>query len=294
MSGRLSAKRLPTTASGSFALTWSFAISVSSDVGLSSGLEVEDGLSLLHHVLVLDTHEATTVHLVEGNVVVEVGHEGLLEGVEVLEVLLLDVGQGNAGGGLEVDELSEVGFTFDDAEGDTLLSAEGWKEAHELNWLDIGSDGDELGLAFFNEGGNMVESELKMNWLWSDVLGLVASLSSLSLRLESVLLDGLGLWLVLVEELEELSLLVLLDSLGEDVEDWWALESHEKHSLLSLDSHILWPLHISGQVSLWLDVTTDSHVSWGLLEKGGGSSGLLSGSGGDDLLSFGGWFLWHL
>jgi len=57
-------------------------------------------------VLVLDTHETTTVTLVEAKVVVEVGHEGLLKGVEVLEVLLLNISQSNACGGLKVDELS--------------------------------------------------------------------------------------------------------------------------------------------------------------------------------------------
>ena len=66
-------------------------------------------------------------------------------------------------------------------------------------------DGDELGLSFFNEGGNMVESKLKMNWLWSDMLGLVTSLSGLSLRLESVLLDRPSLWCILAEELEKLN-----------------------------------------------------------------------------------------
>lgn len=229
-------------------------------------------------MLVLDTHETTTVQLVEGDVLIEVGHEGLLKSVEVLEILLLDIGQGNAGSGFEMNKLSEVSLALDDAECNTLLFAESWQEAHKLNWLDITGDGDELSLTFLDEGSDVVETEFEVIWLWTDELSLVTFLSLLSLGLKSILLDGSSLWLVLVEELEKLSLLVLLDSLGEDVKNWWALESHEKHSLLSLDSNILWPLNISGKVSRWLDITTDSHVSWGLLKQGGASSSLGSSS----------------
>ncbi len=45
------------------------------------------------------------------------------------------------------------------------------------------------------------------------------------------------------------------------------LESLEKNSLLSLESDILWPSDESGQISSGLDITSDSEVSWGLLEK---------------------------
>jgi len=112
----------------------------------------------------------------------------------------------------------------------------------------------------------MVETVFKMNWLWTNFISLIASFSSLSFSLESIFLDTLCLWLVFVKKLEKLSLLVLLDSMSENVENWWALKSHKQNSLLSLDSDILWPLHVSGQVSCWLDITTDSHVSWSLLE----------------------------
>lgn len=36
---------------------------------------------------------------------------------------------------------------------------------------------------------------------------------------------------------------------------------------MSLESDILWPSDKSGQISSWLDITSDSEVSWGLLEK---------------------------
>ena len=62
--------------------------------------------------------------------------------------------------------------------------------------------------------------------------------------------------------------LVLVNSLGELVDGGWNLETLEKNTLLSLDADILWPLDEAGEVASWLNITTDSEVSWGLLEKG--------------------------
>ena len=156
---------------------------------------------------------------------------------------------------------------------------ESWQESHKLNWLDVTSNDDKLGLALFDEVGHVVKTEFDVNWLWSNMVGLVSSLSGLGLRSESFLLLGLGLWRVLGEELDELGGLVLVNGLGELVQSWWGLESHEHDSLLSLDSDILWPLHVPGQVSCRLDVSSDSEVSGSLLEERSSSAGLGSGSG---------------
>ena len=110
------------------------------------------------------------------------------------------------------------------------------------------------------------------------MISFVSSFSSLGLRLKSIFLLSLSFWSILSKQLHELTLLVLLDALGEDVEDWWALQSHEKHSLLSLDSNILWPLDISRQVSGWLNVSSNSEVSFGLLEERSASARLRSSS----------------
>ena len=85
-------------------------------------------------------------------------------------------------------QLAEVGLATDEAEGDALSSAEGWQVHDELNGVDIVSDHNELRLSFFNQGGNMVKTELEVDGL----LGLVLS-AGLSFLLESVLLGGLGL-----------------------------------------------------------------------------------------------------
>ena len=240
-----------------------------SHVGFFGELDLSSLLSLGHHVLVLNSHKTTTPGDLVGSVLVELGHEVLLEGIEILEVLLSNLGEGDAGSGLGVAELSESGLTLDNAVWDSLLSAESWEEDHHLKWVDIVGNDNELGLTFLDEGGNVVKTELEGDWLWSDEAVLLSALSGLSLGLESGLLVLGGLWGVLSEELEKLGGLVLVNGLGELVESWWGLESHEEDSLLSLDSHVLWPLDESGKILLWLDITTDSEVSWGLLEKGG-------------------------
>jgi hypothetical protein len=107
-------------------------------------------LSLGHHVLVLDTHETSAPVLSGVDVVVILGHEVLLQGVEVLEVLLSHLGQGDAGGGLGVAELSESGLTLDNAVWNLLLSAESWKVDHHLEWVDIVGNDNKLGLTLLN------------------------------------------------------------------------------------------------------------------------------------------------
>ena len=238
-----------------------------SHVGFLGELDLSSLLSLGHHVLVLNSHKTTTPGDLVGSVLVELGHEVLLEGIEILEVLLSNLGEGDAGSGLGVAELSESGLTLDNAVWDSLLSAESWEEDHHLKWVDIVGDDNELGLTFLDEGGNVVKTELEGDWLWSDEAVLLSALSGLSLGLESGLLVLGGLWGVLSEELEKLGGLVLVNGLGELVESWWGLESHEEDSLLSLDSDVLWPLDESGKVLLWLDVSTNSEGSWGLLEE---------------------------
>ena len=76
--------------------------------------------------------------------------------------------------------------------------------------------------------------------------------------------------------------MVLLDGLGELVDGGGHLESLHEDTLLSLDTDILWPLDETGQVSLWLDVSSKSEVSGSLLEEGARSD--VSSRGGGALL----------
>ena len=51
------------------------------------------------------------------------------------------------------------------------------------------------------------------------------------------------------------------------VDGTWDSESLEENSLLSLEGDILWPSDESGQISDWLDGSTQGEVSWGGFEK---------------------------
>ena len=71
------------------------------------------------------------------------------------------------------------------------------------------------------------------------------------------------------------------------VDHWWHLQSLHEDSLLSLDADVLWPLDESSEVALWLDVASETEVSWVLLEERPrtGSRATSSSLGFNDLLS---------
>ena len=121
------------------------------------------------------------------------------------------------------------------------------------------SDDNELGLLVLNESGDVVKTELKDNGL----LGL--DLLSFSLGDSgsngSDLLFSNSLGSVLAQELQQVSRVVLVEGLGELVDLRRHLESLEEHSFLSLESNVSGPSHESGQISLGLDITTNSEVS---------------------------------
>lgn len=137
----------------------------------------------------------------------------------------------------------------------------------QLDWVDIGGDDYQLGLLLLDESGDVIESAFDHERLLL-VNGLFLGLG-LSLLDESVLLLLLVLRLVLLEETGESLELVLGESVGELVDDSWDLESLEEDFLLSLEKNVLWPLDVSGQVSLWLDVSSNLVISWSALDQFG-------------------------
>lgn len=150
-------------------------------------------------MLVLDTHDTTTPVTALLVVVVELLTEGDRELLKILEVLLVDLGKGNAGGGLHVAELTKVSLSTDEAVGDVLSAAESGQVNNGLNGVDVVSDNNQLGGALFDKGSHVVETELDV-----DGLGGLAGTVLLSSSLESELLLSAGLGHVLGEELEEL------------------------------------------------------------------------------------------
>ena len=146
----------------------------------------------------LDSHGHLSVGLSESDVVVELGSEVVYESLEVVRVAVVDIGDGDAGGLLESDELSEDALALDDAEWDILGSAEGREPADELDGVDVGGNDNELGLVVLNKGGNLVEAEFEHVWLLSlVVLSVNLVLGSLG---ESGLLLSLLLNRVVLEE----------------------------------------------------------------------------------------------
>jgi len=155
-------------------------------------------------VLVLDAHNTATPVSSESLVLVELRAEVLGEELKILEVLLADLSESDASGGLLVDKLAEASLALDEGVGDTLLSAEGGEEDEELDGVNIVSHHNELGLTLLNELSHVVETELDDDGL-GGLLGISATLLGLSLGLEAGLLLLLGLGLVLGEELKELA-----------------------------------------------------------------------------------------
>ena len=98
-----------------------------------------------------------------------------------------------------VDQLAEGGLATDKAIGNSLSAAESGQVHNELNWVNIVSDHDELGLALLNECGHVVQTKLEV-----DRLGGLGSTTGLSLLLESSLLLLTGLWRVLGKQFKKL------------------------------------------------------------------------------------------
>ena len=162
----------------------------------------------------------------------------------------------------------------------------------ELDWVDIVGNHNQLGFFVLDQGSHMSKSKLNVKGLGAGMLSLCSLLNLLAcFSLESCDLLFLGLWLVFVQELEQLLCLILVKGMGELGDLWRNLESSQKDSLLSLHLDVLWPLDESREVGFVHDVSPDSIASLVLGEQvrigvfGSGGAFLL-GSGADDLLSF--------
>jgi|LauGreDrversion4_2_1035121.scaffolds.fasta_scaffold35474_5 hypothetical protein len=175
-----------------------------SHVGLLGKLDFSKLGSVGHHVLVLNTHNTTAPVSSEGLVLVELSAEVLAQDLEVLEVLLANISKSDAGGSLLMDELAKTCLALNEGEGDALLSAEGGEEGHHLKGINVVSNHNELSLAFLNEVGNVVKTELDDNRLGT-LLGISTILLALSAALKSGLLLLVGLGLVFSEQFKKLA-----------------------------------------------------------------------------------------
>jgi len=122
-------------------------------------------------------------------------HEAILDGRDELGELRLvlgaDLGEGNNGGGLLVDDRAETGLALDDGVRDTHLLAEGRKEDNELDGVDVVGDEDERSLLVLNQADDVVETVLGGVGLLADVLLLLALLEGGSLLEETLFFSAL-------------------------------------------------------------------------------------------------------
>jgi hypothetical protein len=213
------------------------------------------------------------------------------EGSEVTLRLALDVGDGNDGGSLLVDDCAETGLTtLDDDVGHTELAAEGGQEDDELNGLNVVSNGDELGLLVLDESNDVVQTVLGSDGLGASLgVSLAASGNVLGDGIETCLLLLLRLGAVSVEQLEEVGGGVLVQGVGELANGRWDLQALVEDDLLALQTNVFGPLDEAGQVTRRLDVLADTERLGSLLEAGvlgclGGGLATLGVGGGSGLL----------
>jgi hypothetical protein len=215
-------------------------------------------------------------------VLVVVLQEVLGESLELGSVFLTDVGDGDAGGRLLVDQLAESGLALDEAVGDVLVAAEVGEPDNQFDGVDVVGDDDELGLALLDESGHVVETALDVSGLGGVGLLFVLGLGGLQ---KTGLLLGSGLGFVLGEQLEERLGLVGSQSVGELVDDGRDLQTLEEDSLLALEENVSRPFHESGHIALRLNVSADLEDTLGALEEVAELLVLLDSLGADLLLS---------
>ena len=187
-----------------------------------------------------------------------------------------------------MDEGAEAGLVLDDHEGDVHLAAEGGEPHDDLNGVNVAGDEDELGLLLLDEGGDVLEAEFDL--VGGTGGGGSARGGGRGGLLDALLLGGGGLGAVVVEELEDGGSLVLVKSLGELVDGRGDLEALVEDGTLTLDAHVLGPLHEAGEVAV---AGTDGAADAGGARAGGEEGVGLLGGGGGGLLGLGGSFLGH-
>jgi hypothetical protein len=168
---------------------------------------------------------------------------------------------------LFVNDSAEPGLALDDSVGNAHLAAEGGEEDDKLDGVNIVGDEDERGLLVLNEADNVVETVLDNIGLLADVLLFLALLDGRGFLEKTLLLLGLGLGTVLVEELEGLGSRVLVEDVLELRDRRRDLEAEVEDLLLALETDVLGPLHHARQVALGLDVLANAVVACPLLDE---------------------------
>jgi hypothetical protein len=190
---------------------------------------------------------------------VVVSFNGFNQLSQVLLVLVVDISEGNSGAGLSSDQLSESSLTFDDAVWNVHLSAESWKVDDDFDWIDVVGDENELSLFSFDEADDLVDSGGEHGFPGGWGVGFAFG-SCLGSGNKSSFFLGFGFWSVFSGQLEDLSSVLFVQSLGELVDGRWDLQSLLEHLSLPLELDVHWPSNESGEISFWLKILTDAKV----------------------------------
>lgn len=202
----------------------------------------------------------------------QVGLGGADEVGKFALVLALHFLEGNDGSSLLVYNGTEASFALDNDIGDAHLTAQSRQENDQLDGVDVVSDDDEGSLLGFDEGDDMIQAIFSEQRLLRILKGhvikklslkrvgyylrFVTSGNSLGCGLETLLLFLLSLRTVLVQELEQLSGRVLVESVRELGDGRWDLEALVKDDLLALEADVLGPFHETCEVRARTDVLT--------------------------------------
>lgn len=123
------------------------------------------------------------------------------------------------------------------------------------------SNDHQLGLLFLNQSSDVVQAELHNHWFLAEL-----SLPTISHAFQPFLLLRRTLRFVLLEQLEKVGSSGFVESLSELVDAGRHLQPLVQSFLLTLEAHILGPLHKPPEISLWLDITANTEVLWALLD----------------------------
>ena len=166
-----------------------------------------------------------------------------------------------------MDNGTQTSLALDNGVRDTHLAAESGKEDNQLNGVNVVGDQDERSLLVLDQTDDVVETVLDVVGLLGDVLLLLALGNGGGLGVETLLLLGLGLRTVLVEELEGLGGGVAVQGVLELGNRGGNLQAEVEDLLLALKADVLGPLNEAAEVALGLDVLANAKVAGALLDQ---------------------------
>jgi len=198
----------------------------------------------------------------------EIGLRRADKGAQLLLVFASHILEGENSSRLLVHDGAETCLALDDHVRDTHLPAESGQEDDEFDRVNVIGNDNKRRLLGFDERYTVVETVFdEMRLLGVFRLGFLFLGRSLSNSIKAGLLLLFCFRAVLVQEFEQLSGGVLIQSVRELCDCRRDLETLVENDLLTLKADVFRPFHEASQVSLGLDVLADTEVFGGRLEE---------------------------